>query len=340
MNIVIPKNSPDLGKRLDLYLSLQLPQFSRSFIKKTIETNQVKLNGEMFYKAGYKVKEDDVIEFPDVVEKRDSQILEPSPFDLEIIKEDEDYLFINKPAGLLVHPANQHQKDTLVNKLLSLKSDLPSNGINRPGIVHRLDRDTSGLIVIAKTPKALWWLSGQFADRKVHKKYTAISIAWENNFTENQEIEVEGFMRRASTDRKEYILEPIEKHHDKSRFSSTHVKIEKVGEIASNKIALIIAEPKTGRTHQIRVHLKSIGAPILHDELYLSRKQADWSEDLFKKHPELKKRLYLHSTSISFENYDGKMYFVETQLPEEFTKFINYASRSEKDNETNFSNQN
>lgn len=290
----------------------------------------MKLNGEVFYKAGYKVKEADVIEFPDIVEKRNSEILEPSPFDLEIIQEDADYLFINKPAGLLVHPANQYQKDTLVNKLLSLNSDLPSNEINRPGIVHRLDRETSGLIVVAKTPKALWWLSNQFAERKVHKKYTAISLAWEKSFKTGESIEIEGFMKRASTDKKEYILQPVEKHHDKGRFSSSSAEVLDSREIDSKQIVLFSVSPKTGRTHQIRVHLKSVGAPILHDELYLSRKQAEWSEALFNTHKNLKKRLYLHSTSISFENFDGKMYFVETKIPEEFTNFINYASRSEK----------
>ncbi len=154
MNIPILENDEDLGKRLDLYLSLQLPQFSRSNIKKTIESNKVLINDEICFKAGYKLRVGDVIDYPDYnIEQISVKSLPKSKFDLEILHEDDDYLFINKPIGLIVHPTNPYQTDTLVNKLLDLNKDLPGNAFLRPGIVHRLDKDTSGVIIVAKNPK-------------------------------------------------------------------------------------------------------------------------------------------------------------------------------------------
>jgi len=328
MKVKVPEFTRDLGKRLDLYLSLNLPEFSRAFIKKTIESNQVFVNGEVCFKAGYKIKPGDEIDFPRVEFRAPSFNLEPSKFDLEIVYEDGDYLIINKPIGLAVHPANSYQKDTLVNKLLAKYKDLPQNNLARPGIVHRLDKDTSGIIAIAKSPRALWWLSSQFAERKVVKKYISLGVAFDgaSRKIHQNEFKVEGYISRNKSNRKEFILlDNKDSKNRQARYSLSIFRVLKEIEVQDN-IRLIYMEitPKTGRTHQIRVHQKSLGVPILGDEIYLSRKQKEWSDRFLSKNS-LDNRLYLHSLSLTFENYDGKMYSFSTKVPESFTHTLTNA---------------
>lgn len=310
----------DTGKRLDLYLSLQLPQYSRSFIKKTIEENKVFVNEDICFKAGYKVQLQDKIKFPKLEYKPNSVDLFKAKFDLEIISEDEDYLFINKPINLAVHPTSSMSEITLVNKLLGLYSDLPSNDFRRPGIVHRLDKDTSGVIVIAKNPKSLWWLSGQFANRKVHKKYVSIGVDFqaEKKLQVGSEFEVQGMMKRNTLNRKHFFISTDEKS---GKFSYSRFLVKSIKEVGLSKLYLLEIYPLTGRTHQIRVHQKSIDLPILGDKIYLSRKQMQWS-DKFLQDNAYVRRLYLHAKSISFENYNGKLYSVETKVPEEFSHIL------------------
>lgn len=326
----VPENSQDLGKRLDLYLSFHLSEFSRAFIKKIIETNQVLVNGEICYKAGYKVKPGDVIEFPKLEYRPFSINLEPSSFDLDIIYEDNDYLIINKPIGLAVHPTNSYHKETLVNKLLSKYEDLPKNCISRPGIVHRLDKDTSGIIAVAKSPRALWWLSSQFAERKVLKKYLSIGIAFGgcSQKLNQKEFRIEGYIFRNINNRKQFIL--LDNKNGKNRqakYSLSFFKVLDEVEVQDN-IKLVYMEiiPKTGRTHQIRVHQKAIGIPILGDNIYLSQKQKKWC-DLFLKKNSFHNRLYLHSLSLTFQNYDGKVYSFSTEIPESFKRVLRNAKK-------------
>jgi 23S rRNA pseudouridine1911/1915/1917 synthase len=327
LKITVVQNDPDIGKRLDLFLSLKLPQLSRSHIKKTIESNQVNLNGELCYKAGYKVRSLDVIDFPDTDLQPAPHVtsLPKSKFDLEIIQEDEDYLFINKPVGLIVHPTNVQQKDTLVNKLLDLNENLPQNHMLRPGIVHRLDKDTSGVIVIAKSARGLWWLSQQFADRKVTKNYVSIGVNFDKNFRykKGDEFLFEGFMRRSSKDRKQFAIENLnaaskpQGRFSKSKFTILDVvKYDQSTNIIYSKIYLM-----TGRTHQIRVHQKELGFTIMKDPIYMSSKQQQWAEEFLRENS-IKPRLFLHAHSISFESYDGKLYSVTAPVPSEFTSLL------------------
>jgi 23S rRNA pseudouridine1911/1915/1917 synthase len=331
LKIIVEDNDIDLGKRLDLYLSLKLPQYSRSLIKKVIESNKVTIQDEVCFKAGYKIRNGDVIDFPedsDVIPSP-SQTLEKSPFDLEILHEDEDYLFINKPSGLIVHPTSAQQKDTLVNKLLSLQNDLPGSHILRPGIVHRLDKDTSGVIVVAKTPKGLWWLSQQFADRKVKKEYISIGLDGDgvSRRRKGETMTFEGFLRRSSRDRKQFAVEKNPASYSQGRFSKSDFEILDTKIIQSN-YTLILTKiyPHTGRTHQIRVHQKELGFTIIKDDIYMSKKQLAWSSSFFKTNG-VRSRLYLHAFRISFENYDGKRYSVMSPLPEEYIKLFNNATQ-------------
>jgi 23S rRNA pseudouridine1911/1915/1917 synthase len=334
LKILIEKSDTDIGKRLDLFLSIKLPQISRSNIKKTIESNKVNLNGVLCYKAGYKVRPGDLIDFPDIEASPEVTMLPKSKFDLEILFEDEDYLFINKPSGLIVHPTNPGQKDTLVNKLLDLNQDLPANHILRPGIVHRLDKDTSGVIVVAKSPKGLWWLSQQFADRKVKKDYVAIGLNPDSHFrySKNQEFEFEGFMRRSSTDRKQYVMEKVHaRSTPQGRFSKSLFKILGVFPLGRDKnIVYSNIFPMTGRTHQIRVHQKELGFVIMGDDIYMPKKQRSWASEFFKSN-NLLDRLYLHAHSIRFESYNGKLYSVTAPLPPSFTELIACVGKNGSD---------
>ena len=313
---------PDLGKRLDLYIALNLKDYSRSLIKKIIETNQVLVNGIVNFKAGYKVSIGDKIEFPKQTTLTGNEKLEPANFTLEILHEDDDYLFINKPIGISVHPANINEKNTVANQLVSKYANLPGNIVSRPGIVHRLDRDTSGVLVVAKSPKALWWLSGRFADRQVTKKYISIGMG-ENllqNFTENFSFEISGFMKRSSENRKQFKLH--KEQIDGSRFSSTQFHIEKITNFANKNLIFFEITPKTGRTHQIRVHQKSFNFPIIGDKLYLSRKELETSSTILRS-AKIENRMFLHAYSISFENFDGKIYSVQSEIPKDFEKLMN-----------------
>lgn len=319
MEIIVSKNDRDAGKRLDLYLSLHLPALTRSQIKKTIESNQVLVDSEICYKAGYKIKGGEVIIFPESVLKENvySTKLQESMFDLEIIEEDEDYMFINKPSGLTVHPTSTRDRDTLVNKLLSLKKNLPGDNILRPGIVHRLDKDTSGVIIIAKTPKALWWISKQFAERKVKKEYLSLGLSiggHDKNLVEGKEFTYTSNITRGSVNRKKFYSEPLDSKE--GRFSSTDFKVNKIFDIdTKTRLICFSVFPLTGRTHQIRVHQRALNLPVLGDSIYLSKKEWSRSESIFRSF-NIKSRLYLHARTVTFENYNKKMYSISAQIPQ------------------------
>ncbi|BDQ04717.1 MAG: pseudouridine synthase [Candidatus Dojkabacteria bacterium] len=310
-------SSYDANKRLDLFLALKLPQYSRSFIKKTIESNKVFVNGIVNYKAGYKVKVGDIIKFPALQYQTNSSNLIPAEFDLPILYEDDDFLFINKPAGISCHPTDSNNREiTIVHKLLGRYKDLPFNDFKRPGILHRLDKETSGVMVVAKNPYSLWWGSKIFAERKVYKEYISIGLKVNDTNLTNEFI-VEGFIQRNPLNRKKFILRL--ENSDKAKYSRTIFQILEMKQINDLYLTVLLAKPQTGRTHQIRVHQKSIGLPILGDNLYLSPKQKNKVVEFFNT-LKLENRLYLHASKLEFESYNGKFYAVEAPLPEAFRK--------------------
>jgi 23S rRNA pseudouridine1911/1915/1917 synthase len=311
----------NIGNRLDLFVALALPAYTRSQIKRVIESNQVFVNEVINYKAGYKVQKNDVIKFPKLENLFEKKNIIESVFDLKILFEDEDYLFIDKPSGISVHPVNLSQRDTIVNKLINKYKNLPSNNILRPGIVHRLDKDTSGVMVVAKTSKSLWWLSKQFADRKVEKQYTSIGVCEfiPTKLHENAEFKVEGYMFRTGNKRNFYQISTQE--IKKSRFSSSEFRLLYANKVGGLFFVLFQVLPKTGRTHQIRVHQKSIQYPIAGDAIYLPKKILDKSIKIFED-KKISPRLMLHASSIQFENYDGEKYYVNSNLPTEFDELM------------------
>ena len=248
----------DVGKRLDVFVSENYSELSRSFLKKHIELGQVNVNGKP-EKASYKLKEHDevtLIEPEEVV----PDIL-PEDIPLDIVYEDDAIIVINKPKGMVTHPAPGHYSQTLVNALMyHCRDSLSSiNGVLRPGIVHRLDMDTSGLIVVAKNDIAHRDLSEQISERRVKKIYEAITL----NIIKDDNLHINKPIGRSERDRKK--MRVTDKN---SKKAITNVKV--IERFRAN--TFVEAELVTGRTHQIRVHLAHLGYPLLGDSVYGAEK--------------------------------------------------------------------
>ncbi len=251
---VIPENSQ---QRLDVFLTKTIEEApSRSFIQKLIEKGGVRVNGRRV-KPHYKVAADDeiAVHLPD--EEESCTDIQPENIPLEIVFEDNDLLVINKPEGMLVHPAHGCNTGTLVNALLFHRKEL-SEGIElgRPGIVHRLDKETSGIMVVAKNNRAHVHLSRQFEKRLVRKRYLALV----EGLVEFEEGLIDASLGKHPRhfDKKAVVFE------EDARCAKTFYMVLKRGKTSS----LVGLYPKTGRTHQLRVHMAHLGHPILGDEKY------------------------------------------------------------------------
>jgi len=242
----------DSGTRVDKFLVTICLELTRSRIQNLIVSRNVRINGAVV-RASYRLKTGDLVEL---------EIPEPTVTDLvseniaiDIIYEDADLIVVSKPRGMVVHPGAGVSSGTLVNALMYHCRDLSGvGGELRPGIIHRLDKGTSGVMVAAKHDHAHVRLSGQFAARTIRKEYRALVIG----IPDWTEIETDAPIRRHPVNRKKMAVQPG------GRQAFTHFKMVGVG----TEISLIAAYPRTGRTHQIRVHLNSLGFPILGDSLY------------------------------------------------------------------------
>ena len=260
------------GARLDLFLVQKLPKLSRSFIQKLIEDGHIKLNGKLT-RAGIRLKEGDTVSV--VIPPPEPTALEAENIPLDIIYEDTDMLVVNKPAGMTTHPAPGNPAHTLVNAVLSHLPSLPeSDNPTRPGIVHRLDKDTSGLILIAKTRGALANLSAQFKSREVKKAYVALV---KGRVTPKSGV-IDAPIGRDRAHRQKMAV------NDSGRPARTAYTMLRYFE----GYTLVEARPETGRTHQIRVHFASVGHPIVGDATYGAKS-------------ELVGRQFLHAQRLSFK---------------------------------------
>ena len=249
----------EAGQRVDAFLANACEDFSRSAIQKWIGSGLVQVDCKPV-KANYKLRAGDFLKMT-VPENKEVEIM-PENIPLDILYEDDDLIVVNKPKGMVVHPAAGHTSGTLVNALMYHCGDSLSgiNGELRPGIVHRIDKDTSGVLMVAKNDKTHRALAEQLAVHSITRKYRAIVM---NGFSEEKGT-VDAPIGRNSLDRKKMAVTP--KH---SRHAVTHYRVlQRMG-----NFTLIEAQLETGRTHQIRVHMTYIGHPLLGDLVYGPKKQ-------------------------------------------------------------------
>ena len=245
------------GGRLDKYVADKCPQLSRTQAQKLVGDGLVSVNGQVS-KAGLKLNTGDRVEI--ILPAPPPSSLKPEAMPLIVVYEDDDLLVIDKPAGLTVHPAPGHPDHTLVNAILARLPDLPpADDFRRPGVVHRLDKDASGLMVVAKTPPARLDLIGQFKARTVVKAYL---VAVKRNLEPDDGI-IEAPIGRDPRHRKRMAV--VDAGEGKAARTRYHV-IRRGGDYT-----LLEVRPETGRTHQIRVHLAAIGYPVIGDRVYGGR---------------------------------------------------------------------
>lgn len=244
----------DSGLRIDKYLSSVNEQLSRSYIQKLLKSGLVLVDGKPV-KASYQVDEGDVIslDIPEAVEPE----IEPEDMDLDILYEDQDVILVNKPKGMVVHPAAGHYSHTLVNGLMHHCKDQLSgiNGVMRPGIVHRIDMDTTGVIIACKNDMAHNSIAAQLKEHSITRRYQAIV----HGVLKDDAGTVEGPIGRHSTDRKKMSI-----NYNNGKSAVTHYKVLK----RFRQYTHVECRLETGRTHQIRVHMASIGHPLLGDLVY------------------------------------------------------------------------
>lgn len=244
----------DSGLRIDKYLSSVNEQLSRSYIQKLLKSGLVLVDGKPV-KASYQVDEGDVIslDIPEAVEPE----IEPENMDLDILYEDQDVILVNKPKGMVVHPAAGHYSHTLVNGLMHHCKDQLSgiNGVMRPGIVHRIDMDTTGVIIACKNDMAHNSIAAQLKEHSITRRYQAIV----HGVLKDDAGTVEGPIGRHSTDRKKMSI-----NYNNGKSAVTHYKVLK----RFRQYTHVECRLETGRTHQIRVHMASIGHPLLGDLVY------------------------------------------------------------------------
>ena len=293
--VVVEENTNN--KRIDSYIVDQNMHLSRTTIKRLLEEGKILVNGNK-KKPSYKPEKGDVITIE--IPKAEEIDLKPQNIPIDVIYEDNDIIVVNKPKGMVVHPANGNPDGTLVNAILSLCKDSLSGigGEIRPGIVHRLDKDTSGLLIIAKNDLAHINMSKQIQDRKVIKKYIALvkGVIGEDTATINMPI------ARSTKDRKKMAVD------SKGKEAITHYKVLQ----RYDKYTLLEIKIDTGRTHQIRVHMAYIGHPVVGDIQYSNGKNEFGVEGQM-----------LHSRYLEFDHpITGKRLKLEAPLPEYFEEVL------------------
>lgn len=297
--IEIKVTSEMAGKRLDVVLSEQCSDLTRSYINKLCKEERAALNGKTS-KGNKKCKEGDVITLQ-VPEPTELEIL-PEEMNLDIVYEDQDVILINKPKGMVVHPAAGHYSGTLVNGLMAhCKDDLSGiNGVLRPGIVHRIDKDTTGILIVCKNDMAHQSIAKQLYDHSITRKYHAIVYG---NIKE-EEGTVNAPIGRSLKDRKKMGIVMDGKH------AVTHYKVLKR---LKKGFTYIECQLETGRTHQIRVHMASIKHPLLGDDVYGPKKSKYTLEGQC-----------LHAKVLGFVHpRTGEYMEFEVLLPEYFEKLLN-----------------
>lgn len=300
MRYVVPEH--EAGERLDAWLAQREPRLSRSSFQKLIKAGAVLVNGKPG-KSGYVMKENDVVETGEAPAKAANAAASYAP--VRIVEETPEFIVLEKPSGLLVHPAPNQKTDTLSDFLVARDAAIAKVGDSpeRPGIVHRLDREASGLMVTARTPAAFEHLKKQFQTHAVAKEYLA--LVWGKVVKDHEIIttpigRVRGLGRMAAH---------VEAGEDDKEARTSYDVIERFPHAT-----LVRVKTETGRMHQVRVHMKSIGHPLVGDTLYGAG----------KKSPSLDKcpRLFLHAAYLAFTGPDGARHEYRSELPEDLKSFL------------------
>jgi len=298
MKLIVEKER----ERLDKYLASKL-EYSRATIIKMLDNGNITVNGKN-EKASYKIKEGDLVEV--LKEFREETDIVPIPMNLDIVYEDADIMVINKPSGLVVHPGSGNSNHTLVNGLMYYTSTLSDvNGEERPGIVHRIDKDTSGLLLVAKNNKVHQILSSYF---QKHENIKREYIALLSGRFPHDSATIDAPIGRDATDRKRMTVTSVN-----AKEAITHMKVIK----KYKDYTLVSCVLKTGRTHQIRVHMKYIGYPVYNDPVYNTKKATSFGQ-------------FLHSYKLDLIHPITKeeMHF-EVPLPDYFQAFINSLDKDQ-----------
>lgn len=301
--------------RVDKFLMNLIENTTRNKIQQAAESGYILVN-DVAVKSNYKVKAGDIVRLV-LAHPTYEQLLTPENIPLDIIFEDDQLLVINKPAGMVVHPGHGNYSGTLVNALAFHFENLPMNSSERPGLVHRIDKDTTGLLVVAKTEHAMAYLSKQFAEKTSEREY--IALVWGN--IEEEEGTIEGNIGRHDTNRMQMAVHESE---EKGKPAVTHYKVlERFG-----YVTLISCQLETGRTHQIRVHMKHIGHTLFNDERYGGNsilkgttftKYKQFIDNCFKTLP----RQALHAKTLGFEHPISKEFLrFDTPIPQDLQDCI------------------
>ena len=289
----------DEGKRIDAYLASRNEELSRVAIQRLIDDEKILVNKKKT-KASYKVQDGDLITLEEEQPKEVS--LKAQEIPIEIIYEDKDIIVVNKPKGMVVHPANGNPDGTLVNAIMAICKDSLSGigGELRPGIVHRLDKDTSGVLIVAKNDKAHINMSEQIKEHQVEKTY----IALVRGIVKENEASISMPIGRSDKDRKKMAVKK------NGKGAITHFKV--LERFPKHNCTLLEIKIETGRTHQIRVHLSHIGYPVIGDEVYSSGKN-EWNV----------KGQCLHAKSLKFKHpITNKEMFLEAKIPDYLENII------------------
>ncbi len=293
-----------VDERIDSFIS-EKTILTRTRVQTLIKDGKITVNGKMI-KPSYRVEENDIINI--VIPQVEGTEIVPENINIDIVYEDEDIAIINKQAGLVVHPAQGHHKGTLVNGILYHMSNLSGiNGELRPGIVHRLDKDTSGLLIIAKNDRAHVALTKMFQDKEIKKTYLAV-VKGNLNKSEGRIITK---IARNKEDRKKMTAVS---DSERGKIAITNYKVI----FQKENLTLVKVNIETGRTHQIRVHMKHIGYPILGDMVY-GKKDSE-------------KRQMLHAHKLEFHHpVTGKHIKITGELPEDFKRVLKRMGFSSED---------
>lgn len=301
--------------RIDKYLMGLIQNATRNKIQKAIDSDSVRVN-DVPVKANYKVKGKDIIRVVFPQPKYEYKII-PQNIPIDILYEDDQLLVVNKPANMVVHPGHGNYSGTLVNALTYHFDNLPMNSSHRPGLVHRIDKDTTGLLVVAKTEEAMWQLAKQFEEKTTEREY--IALVWGNVADDSGTIM--GYIGRDLKDRMQMA---IYQDQQMGKWAVTHYKvIERLG-----YVTLLSCRLETGRTHQIRASMKYIGHTLFNDERYGGHqilkgttftKYKQFVENCFKLLP----RQALHARTLGFTHpQTGKKMLFEVPVPQDLQSCI------------------